>query len=282
MIRRVCLAAILSANLTVAQTATAPSAPRTYAFDVVSIKPAHPDENWQFGFRPTGYSAAGITLRMVIYQAYFAMNMGGKDAIIGAPDWVGKDTWDIETKVAPEDMAEYQHDRSSAGLDNTIAKQMLQTMLADRCKLVIHRVPAEMPGFAIVVAKDGPKLTEAPPDQAQPSASIPAPGGGFLVPYHRGERPKVDYYGVSMSTFARQARGMAGGPVIDRTGLTGKYNFSLTWLSLAPDEHEGSVDMDDPFPLSHWNFAALGLKVERIQIPTEHIVIDHIEKPSPN
>jgi uncharacterized protein (TIGR03435 family) len=73
-----------------------------------------------------------------------------------------------------------------------------------------------------------------------------------------------------------------GTPVIDRTGLTGTYDLSLTWLGLDPDEHEGAVPISDPFPLSHWNFGALGLKVVPIQIPTEHIVIDHIEKPSEN
>jgi uncharacterized protein (TIGR03435 family) len=159
---------------------------------------------------------------------------------------------------------------------------MLQTMLADRFKLMFHRVPAQMRAFAIEVAKNGPKLTLATPDEPQPSGSIPLSGGGFLVPYHRGDTPQVSYYAASMSTLAHQARGMAGGPVIDHTNLTGKYDFTLTWLSLGPDEHEGAVDMDDPFPLSHWNFGALGLKVEQIQIPTEHIVIDHIEKPSEN
>lgn len=290
MLRRLCFAPILFVALAAAQTATGPHAPaqpsaansasKTYAFDVVSIKPAQPGESWHFRFGPTGYSAAGVTLSTVIYQAYFGMNMVGKDAVIGAPDWVEKDGWNIETKVAPEDLAEYQRERIRS--DNPVNQQMLQNMLAERCKLTVHRVPAEMPAFAIVLAKDGPKLTEAAPDQPQPSGSIPAAGGGFLVPYHRGERPKVDYYAMSMSSFAQHLRGMAGGPVIDRTGLTGKYNFSLTWLSLEPDEREGAVSTDDPYPLSHWNFAALGLKVERIQIPTEHIVIDHIEKPSEN
>lgn len=292
MIRKLCLATTLFANLALAQIGTGPhiptqpsattSASKPHAFDVVSIKPARPGQPWHFGFGPTGYSASGVTLGMVIYQAYFAMNMGGKDAVMGAPDWVGKDTWDIETKVAPEDIAEYQRQRTRADIANPIAQQMLQTMLAERCQLIVHRIPAEMPAFAITVAKDGPKLTEAPSDQAPPSGGIPALGGGFLVPYHRGEKPKVGYYGVSMQTFAQQLRGMAGGPVVDRTGLSGKYNFELTWLGLDPDEHEGAISSDDPFPLSHWNLAAIGLKVERIQIPTEHIVIDHIEKPSPN
>jgi uncharacterized protein (TIGR03435 family) len=285
----------LSASLVVAQTGTASSVPgnsstpaaqsKLAAFDVVSIKPASPDESehWHYGFGVAGYSASGVPLAWVIHQAYFTFNMGGKDAVSGAPDWVGKDRWDIEAKVAPEDMAEYQQERTKTGYENSITQQMLQSMLADRCKLVVHRVPAEMPAFAIVIDKKGQKFTEAAQDEAKPSGGIPTPGGGFLVPYNRGETPRMKYYAVSMDTFAQELRGMAGGPVIDRTGLTGKYDFSLTWLSsLDPDEREGYISTDDPFPLSHWNFGALGLRVEKIQIPTEHIVIDHIEKPSPN
>jgi uncharacterized protein (TIGR03435 family) len=297
MIRRFFLAATLSlfASLAIAQTGTAASVPassstsaansKLVAFDVVTIKPAGPDESehWHYGFGPAGYSATGVPLEWVIDQAYFTFNMGSKDAVSGAPDWVGKDRWDIEAKVAPEDMAEYQQERTKTGYENPITQQMLQSMLADRCKFVVHRVPAEMPAFAIVIDKKGQKLTEAAPDEAQPSGSILAPGGGFVVMNNRGETPLMKYYAVSMGTFVQVLRGMAGGPVIDRTGLAGKYDFNLTWLSsLDPDVPEGSVSMDDPFPLSHWNFGALGLKVEKIQIPTEHIVIDHIEKPSAN
>jgi uncharacterized protein (TIGR03435 family) len=159
---------------------------------------------------------------------------------------------------------------------------MLQNMLADRCKLVVHRVPAEMPAFAVVLAKTGPKLTEAATDEAKPSGSIPFPGGGFITPYNRGERPRIGFTSFSMDAFAQFLRRLAGAPVMDRTGLTGKYDISLNWLSQGMDETEGVVSTNDPYPLSHWNFGALGLKVERVQIPTEHIVIDHIEKPSAN
>ena len=85
-----------------------------------------------------------------------------------------------------------------------------------------------------------------------------------------------------MPTFAQSLRGMAGSPVIDRTGLMDRYDFHLDWLSLGPDEREGFTEFDDPDKLSHWNFSALGLKAEHIKIPTEHIVIDHVEKPSAN
>ena len=252
------------------------------AFDIVSIKPSRPEENMHMGFGKTGYSATGITLRMLVYEAYFGFNDGGRDAVNGGPDWANKDSWDIEAKVAPEDLAAYERERTDVDNPDPISRRMLQTMLADRFKLVVHRAPAQMPAFAIEVAKNGLKVTPAVPNEPQPSGSIPLLGGGFLTPYQHGTAARITYTAVSMSTFAHEARGMAGGPVIDRTNLAGKYDFTLTWLSLGPDEREGYIDMDDPFPLSHWNFGVLGLKVERIQIPTEHIAIDHVEKPSAN
>jgi len=86
-----------------------------------------------------------------------------------------------------------------------------------------------------------------------------------------------------MTAFAQHLIGMGGGQVVDRTGLTGTYDFTLTWLSSGPDEqHEGAIASDDPDKLSHWNFGALGLKAEQVKLPTEDLVIDHIERPSAN
>ena len=295
MIDRFCIAAMLSASQAVAQIATPLSVPassstpavqtKPLAFEVATIKPGRPSGNWGFGFGfgPTGYSAAGVTLATLIYQAFFPSSSytGGQDALIGAPIWVEKDTWDIQAKVATEDIAVYQQ-LTRFNVDTPVARQMLQTMLADRCKLVVHRVPAQMPAYALMIAKNGPKLTQAAPNEAQPSGSIPAPGGGFFVPRRRGGPLILTFSAASMSTLAQELRSLTGRSVVDRTGLTGTYDFTLTWLSVGPDEREGSISFDDPFPLSHWNLGALGLRVEQVQIPTEHLVIDHIEKPSEN
>ena len=293
MIGRYIVAMTLSASLAAAQTAAAQgvaaaasgdvSNGKAAVFDVVSIKPGRRDEPGQhFGFGPTGYTAVGVPLSWVIYQAFFVFNTAGKDPVTGAPDWVSKDIWDIQAKVAPEDLAAYQKDLVSVGVANPINRQMLQTMLVERCKLVVHRMPVEMPGYALVIARTNTKPTEARSDESRPSEGIPLDVGGFLVPYHRGDTPHISLYGVSMSTLTLYLSQLAGRPVVDRTGLSGKYDFVLNWLSLDPDEREGFVSSDDPDRLSHWNFGALGLRVEHIQVPTEHIVIDHIEKPSQN
>ena len=251
------------------------------AFDVVSIKPSQPGEEWHFGFSPTGYSAAGVSLGVMILQAYFPFNMAGRENLVGAPEWVWKTNWDVEAKIAAEDMAAYkaaQHPFAT----NPIGQQLLQSMLADRFHLVIHRVPAEMEGYALTITKGGPRLKEAAPDEPQPSGSIPAPGGGYLTPYKRGDFPHMTFNSVTMSGFATQLRGTSGGAVVDRTGLTGRYDFTLSWHSSSPDERLGIVDSDDPDKLSHWNLGALGLRADHVKLPTEHIVIDSVDHPTSN
>lgn len=255
---------------------------RAIRFDVVSIKPAGPNENWQIRSLPDGISIVGSVTNL-IYHAYFPMNMADRDAVSGAPGWANSELWHIDAKVAPEDLGVYQQHRFR--LDDPPSaqgKQMLQALLADRFHLVVHRVPAEMDGYALVIAKNGPKLTEAAPDEPQPAGSIPIAGGGYITPYRRGEFPHTQFHAVTMSSFAVHLRGN-GCAVVDRTGLTGKYDFTLNWLSSGPDEtHVGAIEFDDPDKLSHWDFGALGLRAERVKLPTEHIVIDHVDRPSPN
>lgn len=284
--------AILSASLVTPHAASAQAQPAStagpqtsptdtapHAFDVVSIKPAKPGENWHYGFADGGYSAAGVSIRVLIVQAYFPRNWSGK--IVSAPDWTGKELFDIEAKLVPSDIDEWQKERTQ--FSQPLAEQLLQRLLADRFKLVAHRVPSETDGYALVVDRRGPKLTEAAPDEPRPDHGIPLQGGGYIVPYQRGEDPHVSFYGVTMAAFAQHLVGMGGGQVVDRTGLTGKYNFTLNWLSSGPDEqHVGAISFDDPDKLSHWNFGALGLRAEKTKLPTEDLVIDHIERPTEN
>ena len=250
-----------------------------HVFDVVSIKPTKPGENWHYGFADTGYSSGGVPIRVLILQAYFPRNWSGK--MVGAPDWVNKEPFDVEAKLVPSDIDEWKKERNQ--FSQPLAQQLLQGLLADRFKLVAHRVSSETDGYAIVVDKRGPKLAQAAPDEPRPDHGIPLPGGGYIVPYQRGEDPHVGFYGVTMAAFAEHLVGMGAGQAVDRTGLTGRYNFTLTWLSSGPDEqHPGAISLNDPDKLSHWNFGALGLRAEKVKLPTEDLVIDHIERPTEN
>lgn len=240
------------------------------AFDVASIRPSKPNSSWAYGIGPDNLRIMGLPLSRAIIMAYFPDGYGSKDRISGAPDWVRADPYDIVGKVAPPDQAEWQKQRLA--LANKVMLQgMLQALLADRCKLVVHRVPAEIQGYALVIAKRGPKLTETPADETLPTG-VRMPGGGILVPYQRGEAPRISYFGVSMATFAQNLKGFVAAPVVDQTGLTGKYDFVL----------DGRVDVPSGPDPNNWDFDQLGLELKPVKLPTETIVIDHIERPSAN
>src|ERR1035438_8670265 len=86
---------------------------KSHAFDVVSIKPANPDEQGrQYGLAATGYSSKGMPIVVVLVPAFFPRNWGGK--IVGEPDWVAKDWFDIEAKVTVADLDEWQKERNKA------------------------------------------------------------------------------------------------------------------------------------------------------------------------
>lgn len=256
------------------------------AFEVVSIRPSKPGSNWavRWAISQDGYSVAGQSIFSTILLAYFPQSMAywSKDRLSGAPSWLGKDLYDIDAKVAPSDIAEWRKQGNTLE-QKKMLQEMLQSMLAERCKLVAHRVQTEIAGHALVIDKRGPKLTETKTGETFPSG-LPLPDGGVEVPYRRGEKAQTKFYGVSMASFARQLSSMSGGqPVEDRTGLTGRYDIVLSWLDeLDSDGKEGFVSPSDPNPLSHWNVEALGLTLKPMKLPSSTLVIDHIERPSEN
>lgn len=251
-------------------------------FDVVTIKPAAPGEQMVVSTRGDVVIADDVPMSAVIQFAYFGRKMGGMDAINGLPAWATSDRWDIEAKVAPEDLAVYrQRPLRIDDPPDSPGKLMLQAMLAERLHLVVHYISSEIDGYALTVAKGGPKLKVAAPNESKPFGSMSLPDGGYITPYQRGGFPHMVFTSATMDGFAARLPGTV--PVIDRTGLTGRYDFSLNWLSAGPDEENvGAVDLGDSDPLRHWDLGALGLKAEHIKLPTEKIVIDHIDRPSEN
>jgi uncharacterized protein (TIGR03435 family) len=162
---------------------------------------------------------------------------------------------------------------------------MLQSLLADRFHFQFHREVREFRGYALSVAKSGPKLKEATdsscvePPVGLPSSSRPKAGycGGSVVNYgHLASRK------VSMTRFVGTLEEIMGRPVSDKTGLKGVFDIDLQWT---PDETQfgGRAKTDDPGGPSI--FAALherGLNLEAGKIPVEILVIDHVERPGKN
>jgi uncharacterized protein (TIGR03435 family) len=164
-------------------------------------------------------------------------------------------------------------------VERELARQhMLQVFLAERFKLAAHAETRELPIYSLVVAKNGPKLHEAKPGDTYESAYKLPDGSPAGSGFHSDEAGKVTGQGVSTASFTQWLTRQVGRPVLDKTGLTGKYDLTLSWTK---DQGEGS---DDPAGPSIFDAVQqqLGLKLESGKGPVKVIVIDHAEKPSGN
>jgi len=237
------------------------------SLEVATIKPSDPSRRGKgFGFRGTHFGAFNMNLNDLIAIGY---GLHSKQ-IMGAPDWFGTDLYDIDG--VPD----------TPGRPNL--KQMgvmLQKLLVDRCQLKFHHETRVLSVYAITVASGGPKMTKT-------TAALNDPQGfGF-----RGLGDLV-VRNMTMKDFAfGMQSAVTDKPVIDQTGLTDRYDFTLKWT---PDESQfqqfrTAVSVtppktDDPnAPPSLYTAIQeqIGLKIEAIRAPDDVIVIDHVEKPSAN
>jgi uncharacterized protein (TIGR03435 family) len=256
------------------------SSKHKWAFDVVSIRPdkSGAPRSGAGQIRGDLYLALGFPIGVNLANAFFPLMSYPQDRFIGLPDWV----WDWDTKydfvgkVSQTDFPEWQKHYWAylkTGEANTMVQEMLQTALAERCHLVVHRVPAQTPGYALVVNKRGPNWKNL--KASSPDEPIPTPffvrliEGGVLIPILPDGPPVLKFYKSSLSALAHDLSGYKGVPVEDRTGLTGKFDFEVPRWQSDDGSYEFSID-------------ALGLKLVPIMVPTESIVVDHIERPSPN
>lgn len=284
------------------QSQSASAAP-VFEYEVASIKPSNPNAVGGFMTIPGGgtlsdtYTAKNLPLMGIIREAY-GIPMGAEDGrIVGAPGWLNSERYDIEAKMDSSVVAALQ--KLSPDDRRAAHRQMLQALLADRLKLVIHRETKEVQVYSLVVARGGSKLQESKPivaDQNAPPAPAPGRGG-------RGGRggPGLGMMGrggpltgqqVPIAMLATVLTTILNRPVMDKTGLTGNYDFTLTWT---PDDSQaqgppGAPNGQPPLPAPDPNgpsiFTAiqdqLGLKLESGKGPVEIIVIDHVERPSGN
>ena len=216
-----------------AQNAASSEGPRDLPkYDVASVKPASGDDGRSMlQFTPDGTSIHGVPLRM-LFRVAFGVEA---DRILGAPSWVQSNRYDIEAKVAPEDAPKLDklkaEDRSA----------MLIPLLVERFNLKYHHETRELPMYALVVAKGGPKLVASKGDAASapkdfnggaPSShGIDTRGMMKMMPGH------IESQGTTLDMLAHSLSSQLGHTVIDKTGLTGKYDYTLEWT---PDDTRGS------------------------------------------
>jgi uncharacterized protein (TIGR03435 family) len=245
------------------------------SYEVSSVKPNKSiDCGWRLGPTPDGFDAQCVTLLDLIRDAYGFLMFTG-DRILGAPDWAKSDKFDIAAKVDSSDVAELQK------LSQDQRGMMLLALLADRFKMVIHTETRELPVFALVIAKNGPKLKEATPDDKGTMRL----GRGMLV----GQGIPI----TSLANILMHEPELEGRTVLDKTGLSGKYEFTLQWI---PEQGPGQTfpgpeagaqaaapPSDDSGPSIYTALQEqLGLKLESTKGPVEFLVIDRVERPSEN
>ena len=173
---------------------------------------------------------------------------------------------------------------------------MLQSLLADRFQLKLTRGTKDMPAYALVVAKSGPKLQEAKPVDTQADAPS-GPGGHPHGPMMRMGRGEVSGQGVAAAFLASVLSQQLGRTVLDKTGLKGNYDFTLKWT---PEQGEGMM-MAGPGPGGggpppdgappagcfgavhlHGASGTAWVETGTHQAPAEVLTIDHVERPSEN
>jgi uncharacterized protein (TIGR03435 family) len=234
------------------------------AFEVATIKPSKPDQPGK-GFRVQGrqFSTFNTSLSDLITFAYGLHPR----QITGGPPWMESDKYDL---VAKPDGEGQPNDKQW--------KIMFQKLLADRFKLTFHREKKDLSVYAIVVAKTGPKLTKS---EGDPNG---LPGLFFrglgVLPARNATI--ADFAGVMQTAVLDR-------PVVDQTGLTGRFDFMLTWT---PDQSQfGGMGVKVPPPTDDAAappdlFTAIqqqmGLKLESTKAPVDVLVIDRVEKPSEN
>jgi bla regulator protein blaR1 len=200
-----------------------------------------------------GFSATNYTLLGLVSEAY-----GVQEAEISGPDWMKSERYDLTAKVDSSAVGELRK------LNIDQRRLMLQPLLRDIFHLAVHRETRNAPVYAFVVADNGSRLHDTKSGTPSSMGTLSIRGAGHLSGDHVPLSELVDYFSKQLNR-----------PLLDESGLAGRYDFTLQWT---PDSPSGA-----PGPsLSSALEQQLGLKLDARIAPVEFLVIDNVEKLSEN
>jgi uncharacterized protein (TIGR03435 family) len=262
-------------------------------FEVASIKPCKLDDRPSSGGRggvgvlgdPALFRTSCVTVRALIEGAFirYANGLGGavsmlkKQPLQGGPDWIDSDRYTVVAKPeTPQTWA-------------IMGGPMLQALLEDRFKLKIHRMIKEVPVYALVVSKGGSKLqatkeggcthdeTHGPPPPVVPGQPLPC---GYMGADANG----INAVGVTIESLCQVISGQVHQAVIDKTGLTGLFDYHLGFTLPPPGGGTATDDTaaSEGFVTATTALHKLGLELKSATGNAEFIVIDHLERPTEN
>ena len=256
-------------------------APKPLTYEVASIRPYDPGSDrpgMMLMFKTDGVSVSGMSLRSLIKFAY---NLNLDEQVVGCGP-IGDKRFVIEAKMDADTVAAM----AKLPLEDRQAQQrkMLETLLADRFKLKAHPDNKEMSHYEITVAKSGLKLKEDvsndKPEDGAGEAKDAKPAlraGGMMIDDHG----RLEGRTVSIASLANILSMLLHQKVEDKSGLTGKYNFTLKWT---PDDRaQSDAAATDSGPSIYTAVQEqLGLKLDAVKGPVDTVVVDHLEMPSEN
>ncbi len=249
------------------------------AFEVVSIKPsAQGAVGHGQGVTPTQFFVRDMPLEAVLWVLYITPGMAPENLLRNAPGWVMDDRYSITAKFDEATVAAWKGLNPQQLSDH--AKPLIEAMLADRFKLAVHTEPAEVQGYAVVVSKRGARLKQSDMSAPAPTCGQPLPGGGCSRGMSQDGAPAMTYSHTSIASMLAELMITMNLPLVDQTGLTGRYDFVLPKRQTMPVA-DGASDAPEPDGL-FWDLSALGLELKPIKMPTVRVVIDHIERPTEN
>jgi bla regulator protein BlaR1 len=247
-------------------------------FEVATVKPSiSAGMMVMTKFTPDGIQIRNAPLILIIRQAAGLLN-SNDDEVIGAPSWVKTEKYDIDAKVSESDVPKLNK------LSRLERNEMMRSVLVDRFSFAAHRDIRELPVFELIAAKGGPKLKQAVPGDSYPNGLKDDLGQSSPGTMRIG-RGTVDCQAIPITSLLEILTQLAGRTVVDKTGLTGKYDVKLRW---SPEDSQRNADAGghatDESDLDFFTALQeqLGLKLIPAKGPVNALIVDHIEKPSDN
>jgi uncharacterized protein (TIGR03435 family) len=245
-------------------------------YDVVSIKPNKSGSGgWSMSAVSASFKGTNLTIANLVMNSY---DLTSDDLIYGLPGWTRSAHFDVYAKIVNPDMKQ---------IDNLTDEQreaMILAILKDRFHFQAHLETKTLPVYDLVVANGGAKFTGGNGPDAVTAAALAKRNitvGGMVT--YNGE---ITAGAMPLSSLVSNLTNAVGRTVVDKTGLTGKYNFELKWnpeQGVQANADNGQADPENSAPSL---FTALqeqlGLKLQSSKGPVETLVVDHVEMPSAN
>jgi uncharacterized protein (TIGR03435 family) len=235
------------------------------AFEVASVKPAGANERngiSLFAYPGGRITVTNFTLKQLVEHAYGVQTY----QIVGAPEWMNVDRFDIEARPAADSPASKDRPAGPKSPPSPLVLQMLQTLLEDRFQLKVHRESKEATVLALMLAKGGHKLTPTKKPNARPfvgSGRTGAVDRPAITEIYFGENAPISLLTAGLARRFKR-------PVLDKTGLAERYDFRIEFAA-GDDPAEGPS-------IQAALQEQLGLKLETAKGQSETLVIDHVEK----